>query len=151
MEVSSKYAPHLCKSIGMENTTFYFLNNFTLQDFDQKESTDFWQELFEEQLMKITFPINLITIIIIIPTYFLFLSYLHTKHIRTMLTHAEFIIFFYVLIYQITCGLIDTFRIVSGPLSPTLCWWNIYFKNTCAFGIELGCCISIIVRVSVYF
>ena len=128
---------------------FYALKNTTLDDFDQKEQgKDFWKGIFDDNLMTITFPITLIVLIISIPIYILFLSYLHTKHIRTLLTHAEFIIFFYVLIYQCIPMLMDTIRIVSGPLQPTLCWWNIFFKNMCAYGIELGCSLSIVIRVS---
>ena len=135
----------------MKNTiSFHPLKNTSLEDFDgfDKESIDFWKEIFEDKLLIITFPISLILTMIVIPTYLAFLSYLQTKHFRTLLTHAEFIIFFYSWIYSFTSGLIDTIRIVSGALHPTLCWWNIFFKNMCAFGIELGCCISIIVRVS---
>ena len=140
---------------GYYSYSIFTLKNTTLVDFDQENQenqiNDFWKEMFDDILMTITLPTVILILIISIPTLLLFLSYLHTKHIRTLLTHAEFIIVFYVLIYQCIPMLMDTIRIVSGPMNPTLCWWNIFFKNFCAFGIELGCCISIVVRVSLLF
>ena len=52
---------------------FYALKNTTLDDFDQKEQgKDFWKEIFDDNLMTITFPITLIVLIISIPIYILF-------------------------------------------------------------------------------
>ena len=105
--------------------------------------------MFQDQFLLATFVIAILYLIFIIPTYVVIISYYKTKHIKTLLTHAECIIYHYTLLYLCFPLLMDTIRIVSGSIHPTLCWWNIFFKNMCAYGIELACILSFIIRVSI--
>ena len=105
--------------------------------------------MFQGPFLLGTFILATTYLFFIIPTYLAILSYFKTKHIKTLLTHAECILYWYTLMYLCISLPIDTIRIVSGPIHPILCWWNIFFKNMCAYGIELSCILSFIIRVSI--
>ena len=108
---------------------------------------DFWFELFDAPYIKYgILGLSIFTFLCLFPTYIFIFLYIQDKRFRTVLTYGENIVYLYFYFYLCVPFCLDVIRIFSGPMSETLCWLTIFFKNFGGFGGQFGFVVCIILR-----
>ena len=108
---------------------------------------DFWYDLFDAPYIKYCILcISILTLICLVPMYIFIFLHIQAKRFRTVLTYGENIVYLYFYFFLCVPFCLDVIRIFSGPMSETICWLTIFFKNFGVFGGQFGFVVCITLR-----